>query len=148
MVPLAEGQSYKGVRLVGLDATGVLLDYRGSERRIEMGTAWQLEPQKDISWWFKHYQKQCLRRIENEHPYVAQKGHFIVRQNGSVRQSDMMQVRRASPLGPLPEFMESAEFVVLMNPPRPTKLSIKTMKVTTDAYRRLALSTAASMWCH
>ncbi len=130
------GKNFSGVTLLEIGNHSFKVDYNGTKGNVTLDPGWQLAPHPDLTNWLIAFMKSVGAKIDAQTPDVTQEGVITVSQNG-VAKSSFMKVELANPFQTLPDWMESINIKVLINPHDPTKVQFITLKVTPEAYKRL-----------
>ncbi|MBX9685553.1 MAG: hypothetical protein K2X27_02555 [Candidatus Obscuribacterales bacterium] len=130
------GGAFGGTKLVSVGDTDYVVEVGGKQIKTNINMAWQLCPHPDLTNWLISFMKNVGARIDAQTPDCTQEGVIRISQNGAAS-SGFMKVQQASPFWSLPDWMESIDVKVSINPHDPTKLQFISMKVTPQAYERL-----------
>lgn len=134
---LAVGSELRGVRLLEIDDnSGYTLESGGARCKFSLDRAWLLAPDPDIRNWLVSYMKHMRDRIDSGARAVSQEATVRVFANGAVK-TDIIPVQQAAPFHSLPEWMESVDFKLLLNPGQKTSVQLLSFTVTPAAYKRL-----------
>lgn len=133
------GASLGGAKLVEIGDNSFTIEYSGTKAKVTLDPVWQLAPHPDLTNWLDAYMKEVGARIDAQVPDVTQEGVVHFTQNGAGA-STFMKVQNANPYSALPDWLESIDLKVSINPHDPTKVSFVGMKITQAAYDRLIKS--------
>lgn len=131
------GKNFGAVRLVEIGDNSFTAEYNGVSGKVTIDPGWQLAPHPDLTNWLIAYMKTIATRVDAQYTDVSQQGVIRVMHNGAVS-TRFLKVQQASPFEPLPEWMESIDLKITINPHETTKLQFVTMTITPQAYARLA----------
>lgn len=133
---VAVGSSFGGTKLVDIGNVDYTLEYGGYKGKNSIDPAWQLMAHPDLSNWLISFMKNLGQKIDAQFPDVSKEVVVRVSQNGAIS-SDVIKVQQASPTQALPDWMESIELKLNINPHDPTKVQFLSLTVSKDAYKRL-----------
>lgn len=135
------GNAWGGVKLVGVDEAGstFTIDYGGKQLKGNIDPAWQIAAHPDLTNWLISYMNVLGKRIDAQTPDITQEGVIRVYANGKAP-SGYMKIEQANPFDSLPEYIESVDLKIKMNPHQPTVVEFASMKITPAAYERLSHS--------
>lgn len=133
------GNSWGGVKLVAVDDSTFTIDYGGKQLKGNIDPAWQVAPHPDLTNWLISYMNVLGKKIDAQNPDITQQGVIRVYANGKAP-SGYMKVEQANPFDTLPEYIESMDLKVQMNPHQPTVVEFVSLKLTPAAYERISHS--------
>lgn len=135
------GNSWGGVKLVGVDEAGstFTIDYGGKQLKGNIDPAWQIAAHPDLTNWLISYMNVLGKKLDAQNPDITQEGVIRVYANGKAP-SGYMKVEQANPFETLPEYLESVDLKIKMNPHQLTEVEFASMKITPAAYERLSHS--------
>ena len=130
------GVGFGSVKLIEIGDNSYTLEYDGVKDKVILDPAWQLAPHPDLTNWLISFMKGVGAKIDAQTPDTSQDGiiHII---NKGVASSSFLKVQQASPFQTLPDWMESINIRVTINPHDPTRVAFINMTVTPQAYARL-----------
>lgn len=130
------GGGFGGVKLLEISDNSYTVDYGGVKDKVILDPAWQLAPHPDLTNWLISFMRRAGLRIDAQTPDISQEGVIQIMHNGAVS-SSFLKVQQASPFQSLPDWMESINIRITVNPHDPTRVAFVSMKVTPQAYERL-----------
>jgi hypothetical protein len=130
------GKNFGGVRLVEIGDNSFTAEYNGVQGKVTIDPGWQLAADPDLSNWLIAYMKNIAAKVDARYPDVSQDGIIRVMHNGAVS-TRFLKVQLAAPFDHLPEWMESLDLKISINPHQTTQLQFVTMTITPQAYGRL-----------
>ena len=133
------GASLSGAKLVEIGDNSFTTQYSGTQVKVTLDPGLQLAPHPDLTNWLTADMKDVGHRIDAQVPDVTNEGVVHFTQNGAAA-STFMKVQNANPYSALPDWMESIDLKVSINPHDPTRVSFMGMTITQQAYDRLCKS--------
>ncbi len=130
------GGFFGAMKLVEIGNTSYTLEYGGTQGKITLDPSWQIAPHPDLTNWLIAFMKAAGLKIDAQHPDVTQQGVIHIAKNGAVS-SNFMKVQQANPFESLPDYLDSIDLKVSINPHDPTKVQFVSMTVTPQTYERL-----------
>jgi len=131
-----KGGGFGGVKLIEVGDNSFTVDYNGVKGKGTLDPVWQLAPHPDLTNWLIAFMKGVSAKIDAQTPDISQQGVIHISHNGVVS-SGYLKVQQASPFQSLPDWMESIDVKVTINPHDPTQVAFASMMVTPQAFDRL-----------
>ncbi len=133
------GSSLEGARLVSIDDTKFTMEYGGVKGNVTLDPWWQLMPHPDLTNWLTSFMKEVGLKVDAQRPDVSHEEVVRISRNGAAS-GDNIKVQQARPYPSLPDWMESVDIKVSINPHEPTRVSFVSLVVTQEAFNRLGKS--------
>lgn len=133
------GSSLEGAKLVSIDDTKFVVEYGGVKGNVTLDPWWQLMPHPDLTNWLTSFMKEVGLKIDAQKPDVSHDEVIRFSRNGSAS-GDSIKVQQARPYPSLPDWMESVDVKVSINPHEATRCGFVSCVVTQDAFNRLGKS--------
>jgi hypothetical protein len=133
------GRGFGSVKLIEIGDTSFTVDYGGVKGKVTLDPTWQLAPHPDLTNWLISFMKGVGSKIDAQTPDISQEAVIRILHNG-VAESSFLKVQQANPFQSLPDWMESINIKVTINPHDPTRVAFLSMTVTPQAYERLLKS--------
>lgn len=133
------GGGFGGVKMLEIGNTSFTVDCSGQQGKCTLDPVWQLAPHPDLTNWLADFMKDVGLRIDAHFPDTTKEGVIRISHSG-YSSSSFMSVQKSAPFQSLPEWMESIDLKVSINPGDPTKVQFVSMTVAAQAYDRLCKS--------